>query len=261
MLSADASLRDALDSYETYLVERNHSMGCLVAIRRPFVLFTNDEIPVSCYNYADVVPWSEMPGRKRIEEVIAHYRARGYYPHFNFTLETAPEGLGEALQSAGCALGSRRYVMFQLESIDLSVPAGVCLGETSPEDVRAAGRILSVSFGSVESAWQEPTLRARLVAHMRAAGMRQLGAWVDGQLAAAAHLHAVAGVGHITGVATAPEFRGRGLAGLLTAYAARFAREEGAALVALEVATPDAERVYARIGFRRAAERVEYSST
>jgi ribosomal protein S18 acetylase RimI-like enzyme len=61
-------------------------------------------------------------------------------------------------------------------------------------------------------------------------------------------------------MATAPEFRGRGLAGLLTAYAARSAREAGAALIAIEVATPEAERVYARIGFSRAAERVEYSS-
>src|SRR5574337_1488270 len=126
--------------------------------------------------------------------------------------------------------------------------------------MRAAGRILRVSFGSVESAWQEPTLRARLVGRMRAAGMRQLGAWVAGQLAAAVHLHTLAGVGHITGVATAPAFRGRGLAGLLTAYAARCARDEGAALVALEAATPEAERVYTRVGFSRAAARVDYSA-
>lgn len=71
--------------------------------------------------------------------------------------------------------------------------------------------------------------------------MCQLGAWVDGQLAAAVHLHTAAG--------------------LLTAYAARRAREEGAALVALEVATPEAERVYTRVGFSRVAERVEYIGT
>lgn len=257
----DASLRNVLESYETYLVERNHSMGCLVAIMRPFALFINDEITVSAYNYADVVPWSAMPGRERIEEVMAHYRARGHCPHFNFTLDTAPEGLTEALQAAGCALESRKYVMFQREPVDPPIPADVRLGETGPEDMRAAWRILSVGFGSGESAWQEPTLRARLVARMWSAGMRQLGAWVGGRLAAAVHLHTAAGVGHITGVATAPEFRGRGLAGLLTAYAARVARGEGAALITLEVATPEAERVYSRVGFRRAAERVEYVAT
>ncbi len=257
----DASLRNALESYETYLVERNHSMGCLAAIMRPFVLFINDEITVSAYNYADVVPWSAMPGRECIEEVMAHYRARGHGPCFNFTLEMAPEGLVEALQAAGCALESRKCVMFQREAVDAPIPADVRLGETGPEDMRAAERILSVSFGSGKSAWQEPTLRARLVAHMRSAGMRQLGAWMDGRLAAAVHLHTVVGVGHITGMATAPEFRGRGLAGMLTAYAARVAREEGAALIALEVAAPEAERVYARIGFGRAAVRVEYTGT
>lgn len=256
----DTSLRRALDSYETYLVERNHSMGCLVTIRRPFVLFVNDEIPASGYNYADIVPWSPMPGRERIEEVLAHYRARGHSPYFNFTLETAPKGLVETLLSAGCALRSRKSVMLQREAVDPSVPTHVRLGETGPEDMRAAEVILHVSFGSGESAWQESTLRTRIDARMRAAGMRRLGAWVDGQLAAVVHLHTVVGVGHITGMATAPAFRGRGLAGLLTAYAARLAREEGAALVTLEVATPDAERVYGRIGFNRAAERVEYSA-
>jgi ribosomal protein S18 acetylase RimI-like enzyme len=256
----DASLRKSLESYETYLVERNHSMGCLVAIRRPFVLFINDELTVSGYNYADVVPWSKTPGHERIEEVLAHYRARGHSPHFNFTLETAPEGLVKALQSAGCALTSHKYVMFQHEPGNPPVPADVRVGQTGPEDMPAARRILSAGFGSGGSVWQEPTLRARLIARMRAAGMRQLGVWVDGQLAAAVHLHTAVGVGHITGMATAPEFRGRGLAGLLTAFAACLAREKGAALVALEVATPDAERVYRRIGFGRAAERVEYSS-
>lgn len=257
----DASLRNALESYETYLVERNHAMGCLVAIMCPFVLFINDEIPVSAYNYADVVPSSAMPGRERIEEVMAHYRARGHGPHFNFTREMAPEGLAEALQSAGCMLQSHKRVMFQCERVDPSAPTGIRLGETGPDDMRAAGRILSVSFGSHEkTVWQEPTLRARLIARLRTAGVRQLGAWVDNQLAATAHLHTLVGVGHITGMATAPEFRGRGLAGLLTAYAARCARDEGAALVTLEVATPEAERVYTRIGFSCAAERVEYSS-
>ncbi|MDE2485312.1 MAG: hypothetical protein KGL32_08745, partial [candidate division NC10 bacterium] len=155
----DAVLRKSLDSYETYLVERNHSMGCLVAIKHPFVLFINDEITVASYNYADVVPWSAMPSRERIEEVMAHHRARGHSPHFNFTLDTAPEGLAEALQAAGCALTSHRWIMFQREPVDPPVPADVRLGETGPEDMRAAGRILSVSFGSGESAWQEPTLR------------------------------------------------------------------------------------------------------
>jgi ribosomal protein S18 acetylase RimI-like enzyme len=127
--------------------------------------------------------------------------------------------------------------------------------------MRVAERILSASFGSGKSAWREPTLRARLVARLHAAGMRQLGAWVDGRLAAAVHLHTAVGVGHITGMATAPECRGRGLAGLLTAYAARLAREAGVTLVTLEVAAPEAERVYTCIGFSRAVERVECVGT
>ena len=52
--------------------------------------------------------------------------------------------------------------------------------------------------------------------------------------------------------------RARSAANLLTAYAARVGRDEGARFAALEVATPEAERVYARLGFARAAQRIEY---
>lgn len=116
-------------------------MGCLVAIKHPFVPFVNDEITVALYNYADVVPWSATPSRERIKEVMAHYHSLSYGPHFNFKRETAPEGLPEALREAGCALESRKYVMFQHEPLDPPVPADVRMGETGPEDMRAAGRL------------------------------------------------------------------------------------------------------------------------
>lgn len=256
----DALLHKRLDFYETYLVEYHRAMGCVVTVLHPFVLFRNDEIDVPWYNYAGIVPWSDMPGRARICEVMAYYRAQGCTPFFRFTIETAPEGCAAALQAAGCMLACERRVMFQREPIGPPVPAGVRLGETGPHDLQAAGRILRISFGSDGPVSHEPELHGRLVARMRAARVRQLGAWLDGQLAAVVHMHTLGGVGRITGMATAPAFRGRGLAGLLTAYAARCARDDGAVFVALEVATPEAERVYARIGFSRAAERVGYSA-
>jgi len=59
------------------------------------------------------------------------------------------------------------------------------------------------------------------------------------------------GVGHVSGIATAPDARGRGYGGAVTAWAARRMFAEGAELVTLGVYAENAAagRVYDRLGF------------
>ena len=63
----------------------------------------------------------------------------------------------------------------------------------------------------------------------------------------------------IVGVATAESWRGRGLAGTVTAAAARAAFSAGASLCILSPGGEIAQRVYARAGFRRAATMLHWS--
>ena len=83
---------------------------------------------------------------------------------------------------------------------------------------------------------------------------------MDGVPAAAASWSAVvAGVSEVAGVATAEPFRRRGLAGVVTAAAARAAFVAGAERCVLSPGDDTAQRVYARAGFRRAATMLHWS--
>jgi predicted GNAT family acetyltransferase len=63
----------------------------------------------------------------------------------------------------------------------------------------------------------------------------------------------VGGTSEVAGVATAAAWRRRGLAGVVTAAAARAAFAAGARLCVLSPGNDEAQRVYARAGFRGTA--------
>ena len=232
-------------------------MGCEAETIGPFTAFTNTVVPVPWYNFAMVLPGADgAPDAEAIARLTEYYRARGFPPRVNFVEALAPAGLGPALAAAGYDRVEREHVMFQGEPVEPAVPPELTLGEAREENMADFARILQVSFGMPEG--PEPEWRPRQVERMRAAGVHHLAAWLNGRLAGVTNLHARFGVAHITAVATDPDHRRRGVAAALTAYAVRVGRSEGAQFAALEVATPEAERVYARLGFERVAERVEY---
>ena len=59
-----------------------------------------------------------------------------------------------------------------------------------------------------------------------------------------------ASVTELLGIATVDDFRRRGVASYLSAYAASVAFERGVELVYLSTKNPAARRVYERLGFR-----------
>ena len=67
------------------------------------------------------------------------------------------------------------------------------------------------------------------------------------------------GYSEIVGVATAEKWRRRGLAGLVTAAAARAAFDAGASTCVLSPGDETALRVYARAGFHRIATMLHHS--
>jgi predicted GNAT family acetyltransferase len=89
---------------------------------------------------------------------------------------------------------------------------------------------------------------------------RTMAGGIDGTIASAsAWSEVIGGVSEVVGVATAEPFRGRGLAGALTAAAASAAFDEGAQLCVLSPGDETAMRVYDRAGFRRVATMLHWS--
>jgi predicted GNAT family acetyltransferase len=255
---------DTLWLLEEHFIEHNTSIGCAVALIGMFTVFTHGTVPVPWYNYATPTNGDEIPAsRDLIDIVTAHYRGHSLTPRFNFTRECVSRELPEVIESAGYARDEYEHILLQTEPVAVAPPDGLVLDEVPVEEDEAYAHILRVSFGarpSVERDW-----RPRLTAAMRAAGVHRLGGWVDGTLAGVATVHARAGVGFVTAVATLPEYRQRGIAAALTARASEVARDEGAQCVMLTVvdspaaAPAGAERIYRRLGFRRAGLRLGYS--
>ncbi|GAA3065450.1 GNAT family N-acetyltransferase [Actinokineospora globicatena] len=168
-------------------------------------------------------------------------------------ISQACPGAAELLQAAGLQVTARVPLM-TLEADRVAIPeteAGVTVDYVDTEAGRIAGaRVASAAFeveGDLPTGPpSEPVDGGSVLAR------------VDGEVAAVASWTQVAdGITEIVGVATAHQYRRRGLGALVTAHAVRVAAESGGAeLTWLTPGGDDADRVYRSVGFTTAANAV-----
>ena len=128
---------------------------------------------------------------------------------------------------------------------------GATVAPAAADDLRELANIQRVAFGGEPLAdGEEPS---------RPSGGAVLARIGSEPVSAASWTAVVDGHSEIVGVATAEPWRGRGLAGLVTAAATRAAFQAGAATCVLSPGDETALRVYARAGFRRVATMLHYS--
>lgn len=161
-------------------------------------------------------------------------------------IEQASPGAVGALLAAGLT-ETGRYPLLALEADQLimpATPAGVTVRVSATlRDAIDADAVANVAFGGGDS--REPK------APGEPADGGSVLAVLDGRTVATAFWTAVAhGVTEIAGVATLPEWRGRGLGSLVTAAAVRAAAERaGVTLAWLTPGHEGADRIYRRVGF------------
>lgn len=165
-------------------------------------------------------------------------------------IEESCPGAADLLLATGAEL-ERRVPVMTVDTATVAAPnppAGVDV--VVARTVAERGGVASVQAAAFEADVGEPTGDAP-----PPADGGQVLATVDGVPAASASWSAVAdGVCEIVAVATAPGFRRRGLATLVTAAAVRAAADHaGVTLAWLTPGGDDADRVYRGVGFRRVA--------
>jgi ribosomal protein S18 acetylase RimI-like enzyme len=122
-----------------------------------------------------------------------------------------------------------------------------------PRDARAAANVQRVAFGQDPlPAEDEPDPR-------RSAGGSVLARAGGEPVSAATWTRVIEGTSEVVGVATAEAWRGRGLAGVVTAAAARAAFAAGARRCVISPGHDAAQRIYARAGFRGVATMLHWS--
>jgi GNAT superfamily N-acetyltransferase len=141
----------------------------------------------------------------------------------------------------------------QLVDVRADVP-GVAVADVTDADLRDLTDLQRTAFGQARLAPDEaptdPRPRGGGAVLARASGE---------PVAAAGWTPGVDGISEIVGVATAEAWRGRRLAGVVTAAAARAAFAAGASLCVLSPGDDAAQRVYARAGFLPAATILHWS--
>jgi ribosomal protein S18 acetylase RimI-like enzyme len=213
--------------------------------------FTPDE-PLKYLNYA--VPDDEAePDADAIALLREAFSARGRLPRLEWVEEAAPS-VAAALAAAEMTEELRTPLMAcapeELAEPHVDVER-LTVEPVEPGDLREASNLQRAAFDQPPlGADEEPGMPSGGTVLARSGGM---------PVSAAAWTPVIDGVSEVAGVATAEEWRRRGLAGVVTAAAARAAFAAGASLCVLSPGNDTAQRVYARAGFRRVATMLHWS--
>jgi GNAT superfamily N-acetyltransferase len=202
--------------------------------------------------YARPTLGAPAPDVNSVHAVRARQRELGLPEAFEWVDEVTP-GLAPVAAEAGLAI-------LRCPLMVLSGPPATAgdakIDFLSPDDdgtrSTAVNRVAAAAFGAPEPAFAPlPELDAEGLRSDAIA--RCFVTAPDGQIVSVGSYQRAGDVIEIVGVATLPSARRRGLAGAVTGALARHALDSGAQIVFMSAGTPEAARVYGRLGFVQVA--------
>ncbi|MGW2281342.1 GNAT family N-acetyltransferase [Streptomyces sp. NPDC001770] len=227
--------------------------------RRPVVVETGgfvagfDPATSSPYiNYATPLPGAR-PTPDDVRALVGAFRGRGLLPRLEFAPDAAP-AVEAALRGAGFTVEEVHPYLVCTPATLIPRPVGKgpdLLVETpvSEKEYAAIDAALSESFDGAFAPTTHGTARLRRTQES-GGGVRFVRA-SDGSCAGGASCSAPAvGTAELAGVGTRPAFRGRGIAGAVTAALTGAMFDRGAESVWLEFSGEGSRRVYERLGYR-----------
>ncbi|WP_031096517.1 GNAT family N-acetyltransferase [Streptomyces sp. NRRL S-15] len=224
----------------------------------PFTVRHNPGWELKFANYA-IPDRDAEPGAQDIADLVAAFREHDRLPRLEFLPSWAP-AVEPALLAAGFTVENRAPVLACAPD-DLLAPKpvdGLRIAEpVTDAEFTSAAAVQHTGFGGEggpddgEIAW----LRGATAG----GGVSAL-ATVSGRPAGAGGCSVPADrIGELAGLAVADAFRRRGVGAALSAWLTRTAFERGYDAVWLEPGSPDVERIYAGIGYRRTGEKLNIS--
>jgi ribosomal protein S18 acetylase RimI-like enzyme len=221
----------------------------------PFTVYVDEADPLRYLSYA-IPADGARPEPAQVDALRAAMRARDRLPRLEWIEEAAPD-VARVLAACGMAEELRAPLMRcgPDELLDARANVdGLVLVPLDDETLRPSSDMQRIAFGD------EPVPADREPFDPRTKGGGGVVGTVGGEPVAIACWSGVAdGLAEIWGVATAQAWRGRGLAGVLTRAATEGAFASGAAAAVLSPGSDEAQRVYARAGFVRAATSIYYA--
>ncbi|WP_432863444.1 GNAT family N-acetyltransferase [Microbispora rosea] len=212
-----------------------------------FVLGVDPGTTSPYVNYATPLPGAR-PGARDVAALIAAFGERGLKPRLEFAPGAAPD-VQPALHEAGFTVEAvHEYLVCVPATLTMPRAALPVEKPSTNEDYAAIDAALSKAFGGEFAS--SPEGAARLRRTEESGGAVRFVRAPGGGCAGAAMCSAPAvETSELAGVGTCPEFRGRGIAGAVTATLAETMLSRGARSVWLEYGGEGSRRVYERVGF------------
>lgn len=220
----------------------------------PFLATYSIDTAHPMLNYA--IPDDDAsPSAAEIAQLTEAYRRRRLLPRLEFFTETAP-GLEALLTASGYVL-ERRVALMTCTPADLReppMPPGITVREPADDaEFRRMRSVQNVAYGEPPEVPETETWCRRHLTLL--AADTTTGEVVGGGTA----VGIVDRTTEVAGIAVASHYRGRGIAGALTARLTAESHRRGAATAFLTPGDSDIQRVYARIGYHPAGECVHLS--
>ncbi|MGK5442127.1 GNAT family N-acetyltransferase [Micromonospora sp. URMC 105] len=221
-----------------------------------FVLGMDPTTTSPSVNYATPRPGAAITAAD-VTALVAAFRAADRKPRLEYVVSCAP-GLEALLTAAGFTVEARHtYLLCVPGTLQTPLPLDhVDLHEPGTDSQRAA--LISAqneAFGGDPVASEADV--ARLRRQQAAGGVAVMAVTDDGTCAGGGGAVPPTGaVSEVAGIAIRAPYRRRGLAGAITAETTRRLFTEGAEIAWLEASGEDSWRVYERVGFRPAGQRL-----
>ncbi|WP_309712724.1 GNAT family N-acetyltransferase [Armatimonas sp.] len=234
-----------LNSIDDYLAAAP-ARACDVERIGPYQLYFRRDSDMPEISYARPVRGEREGTLEEIMAMRAAFVARGRRSRWEYLEELNPK-LAAQLIAAGFPAPTPRPLQvvtresFRPETSALAEVRPISLDEVQPTDA-----MLAAAFGGNPAEADGSFLRGLLES-----GTCAIAAFVDGKPVAAG-LHSPVGVTtEVAGVATAPEWRRKGLAGAVTSALVTDAFARGCTCIFLSAGDESVARVYGRLGFVR----------
>ncbi|MFI5836089.1 GNAT family N-acetyltransferase [Micromonospora sp. NPDC051300] len=226
----------------------------------PFVVGVDPTTTSPHINYATPRPGATVTAAD-VTALVAAFRAAGRRPRLEYVARCAP-GLEALLTAAGFVVEARHtYLVCLPDTLRTPpTPAGVDLVEPRTDDQRAAlVTAQNEAFGQAAVATAADV--ARLRRQQAAGGVAVTALTPSGDCAGGGAAAPPAdAVSEVAGIAVRAPYRRRGLAGAITAATTRRLFDAGVEVAWLEAGGADSWRVYQRVGYRPAGERLYVSA-
>jgi GNAT superfamily N-acetyltransferase len=245
--------RDEVLRLQSFL-RTSAARGRMVLKVGPFDLFLDDRDASPFSNYA-IPRAGAQPEAGAVGDLRATFQEHERRPRLEWIAETAPD-VAAVLGAAGMQEELRAPLMAcsPPDLVDAPAGPGTTIAPVGDDDLRTCFDLQRRAFGDPPLADDDEPRDPRR--HGGGAVLVRVGGV---PASAATWTPVIDGVSEIVGVATEEAYRGQGLAGLVTAAATSRAFEAGAALAVLSPGGDEAQRVYARAGFRPAATMLHWS--